>query len=57
MTSLPTKTFCPKEQPAYKDSATSMTPIAQQVAKRVLSLPMGADLTEKDQNLIINNLS
>ncbi|WP_413769311.1 DegT/DnrJ/EryC1/StrS family aminotransferase, partial [Vibrio vulnificus] len=36
------------EQPAYKNfCCAECTPVAQQAAKRVLSLPMGADLEDK----------
>lgn len=45
------------EQPAYRHLCCSeCTPIANQMAKKVISLPMSAELTEDDQNGIINSL-
>ena len=41
------------EQPAYKHLCCSdCTPVAQKVAKQVMSLPMSADLSYEDQKLI-----
>lgn len=41
------------EQPAYKDLCSQdCTPVASDIAKRVMSLPMGADITVSDQSLI-----
>jgi UDP-2-acetamido-2-deoxy-ribo-hexuluronate aminotransferase len=45
------------EQPAYKHLCCSdCTPVAQQLAKRVMSLPMGADLSVDVQHGIIERL-
>ncbi len=46
------------EQPAYKTLCRSNpTPIAHQNANMVISLPISPDLSEKDQNQIINVLA
>ena len=41
------------EQPAYKHlSRPDSTPVAQQSAKQVMSLPMSADLSNADQQIV-----
>ncbi len=41
-------------QPAYAESCVSTgTPVADELAARVLSLPMGPDLTEADQDRVV----
>jgi len=43
------------EQPAYQRLCQNCnTPFSASVAKRVMSVPMGADLREEDQRLIVN---
>lgn len=43
------------EQPAYKDlCCPDCTPVAKQAAKNVISLPMGADLSNDEQLHIVN---
>ena len=58
---LPTAVHYPvplNEQPAYKHlCCPECTPTASYVAKRVLSLPMGPDLSIGDQDRIISELS
>ncbi len=53
---IPTAVHYPvplNEQPAYKHlCCPNCTPVAQQVAKQVISLPMGPDLTREHQQLI-----
>lgn len=45
------------EQPAYRHLCRSdVTPVSQSTAKRVMSLPMSADLSSEDQEQIIKNL-
>mgnify|MGYP000547623310 CR=1 FL=1 len=45
------------EQPAYKHlCCPDCTPVAQQMAKRVLSLPMSSDLSAEDQDKIVSVL-
>jgi UDP-2-acetamido-2-deoxy-ribo-hexuluronate aminotransferase len=45
------------EQPAYKDlCCPDCTPVAKQAAKKVISLPMGADLKIEEQLHIVNVL-
>ena len=45
------------EQPAYKHfCCPDCTPIAQQIAKQVMSLPMSPDLSAEDQDKIVNVL-
>jgi len=45
------------QQPAYLDlSYPNITPIAEKVAKKVISLPMHPYLHEKDQKLIVNKI-
>jgi UDP-2-acetamido-2-deoxy-ribo-hexuluronate aminotransferase len=45
------------EQPAYSSaSSTDDTPIAQQLARRVISLPMSPDLSEEEQNSVLEVL-
>jgi UDP-2-acetamido-2-deoxy-ribo-hexuluronate aminotransferase len=57
---IPTAVHYPvplNEQPAYKQlCCPDCTPVAQQLSKRVMSLPMGADLDAKQQNGIIELL-
>jgi UDP-2-acetamido-2-deoxy-ribo-hexuluronate aminotransferase len=57
---IPTAVHYPvplNEQPCYKQlCCTDCTPVAQQLAKRVMSLPMGADLDAKAQHDIIECL-
>jgi UDP-2-acetamido-2-deoxy-ribo-hexuluronate aminotransferase len=54
---IPTAVHYPvplNEQPAYKHLCCSgCTPVAQQIAKQVMSLPMGPDLTEEQQRVIV----
>ncbi len=54
---IPTAVHYPlplNEQPAYKHfCCPDCTPVASDIAKKVMSLPMGADLLEFDQNKII----
>lgn len=61
MAGLPTAVHYPlplNEQPAYKHlCCPECTPAASSVAKRVMSLPMGPDLSTKDQEKIINEIS
>ena len=46
------------EQPAYKHlCCPDCTPVAQQLARQVMSLPMSADLTEQQQQQILSRLS
>ena len=58
---LPTAVHYPvplNEQPAYRHlCCPECTPTASYVAKRVMSLPMGPDLSIEDQDRIINELS
>jgi UDP-2-acetamido-2-deoxy-ribo-hexuluronate aminotransferase len=59
-TDIPTAIHYPvplNEQPAYKKHTQSVMHIAQQVAKQVISLPMGPYLTEQDQDEIVKALS
>lgn len=45
------------EQPAYKHlCCPDCTPVAQQLAKRVMSLPMSAELNQATQDVIIRSL-
>ena len=57
---IPTAVHYPvplNEQPAYKHlCCPDCTPVAQQLAKRVLSLPMGPDINNESQVKIINNI-
>jgi UDP-2-acetamido-2-deoxy-ribo-hexuluronate aminotransferase len=57
---IPTAVHYPvplNEQPAYKHlCCLNCTPVAQQLAKQVMSLPMGADLDAKTQRDIIQCL-
>jgi len=57
---IPTAVHYPvplNEQPAYKHLCCSdCTPVAQQIAKQVMSLPMGPDLQEEQQRLIVKEL-
>jgi UDP-2-acetamido-2-deoxy-ribo-hexuluronate aminotransferase len=57
---IPTAVHYPvplNEQPAYKQlCCPDCTPVAQQLAKRVTSLPMGADLDASEQEGIIERL-
>lgn len=58
---IPTAVHYPvplNQQPAYKATCSdSATPVSDQIAKRVVSLPMGPDLSESDQNRIVSALS
>ena len=58
---IPTAVHYPvplNEQPAYKHlCCPDCTPVAQQLAKRVMSLPMSSDLTQEQQYKIINKSS
>jgi UDP-2-acetamido-2-deoxy-ribo-hexuluronate aminotransferase len=58
---IPTAVHYPlplNEQPAYKHlCCPECTPVAHQLAKQVMSLPMGADLDVKTQHYIIECLS
>jgi UDP-2-acetamido-2-deoxy-ribo-hexuluronate aminotransferase len=58
---IPTAVHYPvplNEQPAYKHlCCPDCTPIAKELAKRVMSLPMGCDLNPADQNQIIKSLA
>jgi len=57
---IPTAVHYPvplNEQPAYKHlCCPDCTPMAQQLAKQVMSLPMGADLDDKTQHNIMERL-
>jgi len=57
---IPTAVHYPvplNEQPAYKHLCCSdCTPIAQQIAKQVMSLPMSPDLSAEDQDKIVGAL-
>jgi UDP-2-acetamido-2-deoxy-ribo-hexuluronate aminotransferase len=57
---IPTAVHYPvplNEQPAYKHlCCPDCTPVAQQLAKKVMSLPMGADLDVNTQHSIIERL-
>ena len=46
------------EQPAYRDlCCPDCTPVASAVARRVISLPMSADLAAEDQDRVVNALA
>jgi len=57
---IPTAVHYPvplNEQPAYKHlCCPDCTPIAQQIAKQVMSLPMSPDLSSEDQDKIVGAL-
>jgi UDP-2-acetamido-2-deoxy-ribo-hexuluronate aminotransferase len=57
---IPTAVHYPvplNEQPAYKHlCCPECTPVAQQMAKRVMSLPMSAELSLSDQDQILQSL-
>lgn len=57
---IPTAVHYPvplNEQPAYKHlCCPDCTPVAQQIAKQVISLPMGPDLSEAQQQHIVKHL-
>ncbi len=57
---IPTAVHYPvplNEQPAYKHfCCPDCTPIANQTAKRVMSLPISADITASDQEKIVSTL-
>lgn len=57
---IPTAVHYPvplNEQPAYKHlCCPDCTPIAQQTAKQVMSLPMSPDLSAEDQDKIVSAL-
>ncbi|MBT3715388.1 MAG: aminotransferase DegT, partial [Deltaproteobacteria bacterium] len=44
------------EQPAYKKISDSNTPVAQYIAKQVISLPMGPELSETDQSKVVSTI-
>jgi len=44
-------------QPAYADPAQPSFPVAEAMGKRVISLPMSADLSEQNQEEVIRNLA
>ena len=58
---VPTAVHYPKplnEQPAYRHLCDpGSTPVAKQMATRVMSLPMSPDLSEPDQQLVIDALA
>lgn len=58
---IPTAVHYPiplNEQPAYKDLCCSdCTPISKTIARKVMSLPMSPDLSEKDQDQIVRALN
>lgn len=58
---IPTAVHYPmplNQQPAYKDiCSVEPTPISDDIARRVISLPMGPDLAEADQQEIVAALS
>lgn len=58
---IPTAVHYPiplNEQPAYRElSAGEDTPVSRELADQVLSLPMGADLVESDQDRVIELLA
>jgi UDP-2-acetamido-2-deoxy-ribo-hexuluronate aminotransferase len=57
---IPTAVHYPvplNEQPAYQHlCCADCTPVARDIAKRVMSLPMGADLLTQQQNHIVVSL-
>lgn len=57
---IPTAVHYPvplNEQPAYRDLCCGdCTPVAKEIAQRVMSLPMGADLTQAQQSSICQTL-
>jgi UDP-2-acetamido-2-deoxy-ribo-hexuluronate aminotransferase len=56
---IPTAVHYPvplNEQPAYKGMSDMLTPVAKQMAKKVLSLPMHAYLKNEDQINILENV-
>jgi UDP-2-acetamido-2-deoxy-ribo-hexuluronate aminotransferase len=57
---IPTAVHYPiplNQQPAYKHLCCSdCTPISKEIAQRVMSLPMSPDLTEEDQDRIVDAL-
>lgn len=58
---IPTAVHYPvplNEQPAYKHlCCPDCTPVAQQLAKRVMSLPMSAEITPQQQRVILAALA
>jgi UDP-2-acetamido-2-deoxy-ribo-hexuluronate aminotransferase len=44
------------EQPAYAEFCHLDTPVAANVSGRVLSLPMGADISKQNQDVIVSHL-
>lgn len=58
---IPTAVHYPvplNEQPAYKHlCCPDSTPVAKSIAKKVMSLPMGPDLDEAKQNIIVEKLT
>jgi len=57
---IPTAVHYPvplNQQPAYRESSVGQaTPVSDDIARRVMSLPMGPDLKASDQLVIINAL-
>jgi UDP-2-acetamido-2-deoxy-ribo-hexuluronate aminotransferase len=56
---IPTAVHYPlpvNEQPAYRSADTAATPVAAWLARHVLSLPMGPDLTIADQDRVVQGL-
>ena len=57
---IPTAVHYPvpvNSQPAYKElCAGGDTPISQWMAKHVMSLPMGPDINDADQAMVINSI-
>lgn len=58
---IPTAVHYPvplNQQPAYMDACSGgVTPVSERIAKRVVSLPMGPDLSEPDQDRIVAAVS
>jgi UDP-2-acetamido-2-deoxy-ribo-hexuluronate aminotransferase len=57
---IPTAVHYPvplNEQPAYRDLCSNdPTPVSAWLAQHVISLPMGPDLSEADQNTVVASL-
>lgn len=57
---IPTAVHYPvplNQQPAYRESfADQTTPVSDDIARRVMSLPMGPDLQASDQLIVVNAL-
>lgn len=60
-TGIPTAVHYPvplNQQPAYKSiSGGPATPVSDEIAAKVMSLPMGPDLSEADQHRIVDDLN